>query len=400
MSSPFSDRVLEMEASVTVSTTARAAELRRQGEDVIAMSAGEPDMDTPDNIKEAGIQAIRDGKTKYTAPASGLIELKEAICEKLDHENGLSYEPGQIVVTCGAKQVIFDAIGALINPGDEVILPAPLYVSYTDQVKLMGGIPRTIQTDPNDNYNLTADQLTQAISPKSKLIIFNSPSNPTGATYSPDRWAQLAQVLAKTSIHVITDEIYEKFIYDGGSHCSIATHDESLRARTLVVNGFSKAYAMTGWRVGYGAGPQEWMSHIAKIQSQETTNTCTMSQHAAIEALKGPQDSIDKMRAIFRSRRNLIADRLDAIKGITCSRPDGAFYVFPNVEGLLRRGGVQDDIGLCRYLLDEAKVAVVPGAGFGTPGYVRFSYTLPDERLEEAIVRVEHAVEKLGQDIK
>ncbi|MEE2753642.1 MAG: pyridoxal phosphate-dependent aminotransferase [Candidatus Latescibacterota bacterium] len=385
-----------MEASVTISITARAAELRRKGYDIITMSAGEPDVDTPDNIKAAGIQAIRDGKTKYTAPASGLIELKEAICEKLDKENQLSYEPSQIVVTCGAKQVIFDAIAAVIDPGDEVVLPAPLYVSYANQVKLMGGVPKIIQTDPADNFNLTARQLASELSPKSKLIIFNSPSNPTGATYTPERWAELAQILASTCVYVITDEIYEKFNYDGGEHTSIAVHDEDLRSRTLVVNGFSKAYAMTGWRVGYGAGPQEWMTHIAKIQSQETTNTCTISQHAAIEALRGPQESIPRMRDIFQKRRNLIADRFDDLDGVTCPRPDGAFYVFPNVQELLERTNFQDDVALCSYLLDEANVAAVPGAGFGTSGYVRFSYTLADDKLEEAISRVERAINKLG----
>ena len=395
MASPYSNRVLGMGASVTISTTAKAAELRRQGEDVIAMSAGEPDLDTPENIKEAGIRAIRDGHTKYTSPASGLIELKEAICEKLEKENQLSYESSQIVITCGAKQVIFDALVALINPGDEVILPAPFYVSYADQVKLMGGIPVIVQTDPDRNFNLTPKQLTETLGPRSKLIIFNSPSNPTGATYASERWTELAEILTDTSVYVITDEIYEKFIY-GGSHHSIATQNEKLKARTLVVNGFSKTYAMTGWRVGYGAGPQEWMDHIAKVQSQETTNTCTISQHAAIEALRGPQDSIWMMREIFQRRRDLIADRFDALDGVTCPKPDGAFYVFPDVRGLIDRSGLRDDVALCGYFLDEAKVAAVPGTGFGTPGYVRFSYTLADTRLEEAISRIEQAVEILG----
>ncbi|MBS14189.1 MAG: aspartate aminotransferase [Gemmatimonadetes bacterium] len=394
MSSPFSDRVLQMEASVTVATTAKAAELRRQGEDVIAMSAGEPDVDTPENIKRAGVAAIEAGHTKYTSPASGLIELKEAICRKLDRDNGLSYEPGQIVITCGAKQVIFDAIAALINPGDEAILPAPLYVSYADQVKLMGGVPVIIQTDPADRFCLNVDQLEAAITERSKLIIFNSPSNPTGEIYPAERWQSIADVLAETGIHVITDEIYEKFIYDG-EHASIATKNERLLERTLVVNGFSKAYAMTGWRVGYGAGPSEWMSHIAKIQSQETTNTCTISQHAAIEALEGPQDSITGMRALFQARRDLIASRLDALPGVSCPAPAGAFYVFPDVRELISDTKIEDDVYLCGYLLDEAKIAAVPGAGFGTPGYVRFSYTLADDRLEEAIRRVEDAIGKL-----
>jgi len=394
MPSTFSDRVLNMEASATVSITAKAAELRRAGEDVITMSAGEPDIGTPENISQAGIQAIRAGHTKYTAPASGLIELKEAICRKLDRENGLSYDPPQIVVTCGAKQVIFDAIAALINPGDEAILPAPLYVSYADQVKLMGGVPVIVQTDPDDNFQLTVDQLEAALTEKSKLIIFNSPSNPTGASYSDERWRQLASRLAESSIWVITDEIYEKFIYDG-EHSSIAGRHAGLDDRTLVVNGFSKTYAMTGWRVGYGAGPQKLMTHIAKIQSQETTNTCTISQHAAIEALEGPQDSVREMRDTFRLRRNKIADRLDALEGISCVKPDGAFYVFPNVAGLIDKTKLKDDLDLCDHLLDEAKVAAVPGIGFGTAGYVRFSYTLPEERLEEAITRVERAIGNL-----
>ncbi|MCH2663043.1 pyridoxal phosphate-dependent aminotransferase [bacterium] len=395
VASPYSDRVLSMEASVTIATTAKAADLRLQGDDVITMSAGEPDVGTPDNIKEAGIAAIRDDRTKYTNPASGLPELKEAICAKLIRENGLEYEPNQIVVTCGAKQVIFDAIAALINPGDEAILPAPLYVSYADQVKLMGGVPIIVQTDPRDNFSLSVDQLESVLSNKSKLIIFNSPSNPTGATYSVERWSALADRLADTPVHLITDEIYEKFIYEGEHH-SIATQNDELRTRTIVVNGFSKTYAMTGWRVGYGAGPEEWMTHIAKVQSQETTNTCTISQYAAVEALEGPQDSISRMRDLFRMRRDKIAHRFDRISGVSCPKPDGAFYVFPDVRELLDSSGIKDDVALCGHILEKAKVAAVPGIGFGTPGYIRFSYTLPEDRLEEAITRVENTLGALG----
>lgn len=396
MEQAFSSRILSMKASATVATTALAAELRRQGRDIIAMSAGEPDLDTPEHIKEAGIRAIRDGHTKYTAPASGLIELKEAIAHKLHRENDLSYDPTQIVVTCGAKQVIFDAIVALIEPGDEVVLPAPLYVSYADQVKLMGGKPVIVQTDPDDGFCLDADQLQDALTPRSKLIMLNSPCNPTGGVYPGSRLAALAKVIAEAGIYTIADEIYEKFIYGDEAHVSIASLNEAVAERCLTVNGFSKAYAMTGWRVGYGAGPSDLMAHIAKIQTQETTNTCTISQHAAIAALEGPQDSIGEMKAIFEHRRNLIADRLDALPGISCPRPEGAFYVFPNVRGALGCT-LKDDVALCTHWLEEVGVAAVPGAGFQAPGYVRFSYTLPNQRLEEGIVRVEKATTALGE---
>ena len=379
-----------MAPSATVATTALAADLVRQGRDVIPMSAGEPDFDTPDHIKQAGIRAIQDGHTNYTAPASGLIELKEAIARKLDRENGLHYDPSQIVITCGAKQVIFDAIVALVDPGDEVLLPAPLYVSYADQVKLMGGVPVIIPTEP-DAFCLSPDQFRSALTPRSKLIIFNSPSNPTGGIYSRAQFQALADLIAEAGLFTITDEIYEHFIYGDEEHVSLAALHPGVADRCLTVNGFSKTFAMTGWRVGYGAGPEEWMSHIAKVQSQETTNTCTLSQHAAIAALEGPQDSVGTMRAAFELRRNAIADGLNELDRVTCPRPKGAFYVFPNVSGLFGNT-IADDVEFCRYLLEAAGVAAVPGTGFSAPGYVRFSYTLPDDRLSDAIDRIQTAV--------
>ncbi len=385
-----------MEPSATVATTALAADLVRQGRDVITMSAGEPDFDTPDHIKEAGIKAIRDGKTKYTVPASGLIELKEAIVRKLERENGLGYDTSQIVVTCGAKQVIFDAIVALVDPGDEVILPAPLYVSYADQVKLMDGIPIIVPTDPEGGFCLTPGQLMSALSDRSKLIIFNSPCNPTGGIYDRARFQTLADLIADAGVFTISDEIYEHFIYGNGEHVSIAALNADVVDRCLTVNGFSKTYAMTGWRVGYGAGPREWVSHIAKVQSQETTNTCTISQHAAIAALEGPQDAVAEMRATFERRRNTIADTLDALDGIVCPRPRGAFYVFPDITGLLG-DAIPDDVGFCRYLLEEVGVAAVPGTGFSAPGYVRFSYTLPEDQLIDALDRVRSAVHSIQE---
>lgn len=380
-----------MEPSATIATTALAADLVRQGRDVITMSAGEPDFDTPDHIKDAGIRAIRDGHTKYTAPASGLIELKEAIAHKLEGENGLHYDPTQIVVTCGAKQVIFDAIVALVDPGDEVILPAPLYVSYADQVKLMGGVPVIVATDPAGGFCMTPDQFEAARTPRSKLIILNSPCNPTGGIYNRAQFQALADCIAHAGIFIITDEIYEHFIYGDDEHVSIAALNPAVAERCLTVNGFSKTYAMTGWRVGYGAGPQEWVTHIAKIQSQETTNTCTISQHAAIAALEGPQDAVAEMRETFERRRNTIADHLDGLDGVACPRPKGAFYVFPDVTGLLE-GAITDDVEFCRYLLEKVGVAAVPGTGFSAPGYVRFSYTLPDDRLADALDRIQKAV--------
>ncbi|MDE2889116.1 MAG: pyridoxal phosphate-dependent aminotransferase [Gemmatimonadota bacterium] len=392
--SPFSDRVLGVDESLTVATFARMGELKREGADLISLVAGEPDFDTPENIKKAAIQAIERGCTKYTAPASGLPELRQAIAHKLKRENNLDYDPSQIVVTCGAKQVIFDAVVALINPGDEAIIPSPFWVSYADQVRLMGGRPVILRTSGESGFRLTPRALADAITSRTKVILLNSPCNPTGEVYTPGELCAIADVIADAGIFVISDEIYEKIIYDPARHVSIAAVHPDVVRRTLIVNGFSKAYAMTGWRVGYGAGPPELMRLIAKVQSQETTNTCTISQYAAIEALTGTQESVDAMRDEFRKRRDLIVERLNCLPGVSCRLPQGAFYAFPDVAGLFGER-VRNDVELANYLLEEAMTGCVPGSGFGSGNHLRFSYAASLPMLHEAMDRIEDAVSRI-----
>ena len=392
--SSFAKRVLDIDESLTVATFARMGELKRRGMDVIALVAGEPDFDTPANIKDAGIQAIVNGHTKYTAPASGLPELKQAIASKLDRENNLDYDPSEIVVACGAKQIIFDAVVALINPGDEALIPAPYWVSYADQVRLMGGRPVILKTTEATGFRLTPGMLADAITARSKFVLLNSPCNPTGEVYTPDELGALAGVIADAGIYAISDEIYEKIVYNGAEHVSIAAIHPEIKRRTLLVNGFSKAYAMTGWRVGYGAGPPDLMKLISKVQSQETTNTCTISQYAAVEALNGPQDSVEAMRAAFQDRRNLIVDRLNDMPGISCRLPGGAFYAFPNVSALYGER-IRNDVELANYLLETAGTGCVPGSGFGSRDHLRFSYAASLPEIREAMDRIETAIRRI-----
>ena len=395
----FASRVLGIEESITIATSARAGQLRREGIDIISLSAGEPDFDTPGNIKEAALEAIKDGKTKYTQPASGIPELKEAICDKLKQDNGLSYDPPQIVVACGAKQVIFDAIMTLIEDGDEAIIPAPYWVSYADQVKLFDGKPVIVETTAESGFRISPEQLQNAITPKTKFVLFNSPNNPTGEVYTRDQLQKLANVIADAGIFVISDEIYEKIIYDGLEHVSIPSLNPELMDKSLVVNGLSKAYAMTGWRVGYGAGPPNLMKLIAKVQSQETTNTCSISQYAALEALRGPQASVEMMRQAFEERREVVVNGLNQISGIACRKPQGAFYVFPDVSELYGRSDgktvIQNDVDFCEFLLNRARVAGVPGSGFGADAHIRLSYATSTELIEGALDRIEKAVGQL-----
>ena len=391
---PFANRVLNVDESLTVATFARMGELKRRGADLISLVAGEPDFDTPGNVKDAAIQAIAKGCTKYTAPASGLPELRQAIAQKLKRENNLDYEPSQIVVTCGAKQVIFDAVVALINPGDEAIISAPYWVSYADQVRLMGGRPVILKTSEETGFRMTPRALADAITPRTKFILLNSPCNPTGEVYTHDALGALADVIADAGIFVISDEIYEKIIYDPAEHHSIAAVHPGVGSRTLLVNGFSKAYAMTGWRVGYGAGPPELMRLIARVQSQETTNTCTISQYAAIEALNGTQESVETMRNAFQVRRDLIVARLNRMPGVTCRLPQGAFYAFPNVSDLYG-DRVRNDVELANYLLEEAETGCVPGSGFGSGDHLRFSYAASLPMIREAMDRIEDALNRM-----
>ena len=396
----FTQRILNIQASATVAAFARAGELKRQGIDLISLVAGEPDFDTPEHIQNAGIEAIRTGKTKYTNPASGIIELKEAICDKLNRDNDLLYSPQQIIVTCGAKQTIFDAIVVLIEEGDEVIIPSPYWTSYADQVRLMGGNPIIVHTEASRQFCLSARQLQDAITPRTKMLMLNSPCNPTGGVYSRKDLKAIADVVAGAGIYVITDEIYEKLLYDDAEHVSIAALHPELMEKTLTVNGVSKAYAMTGWRVGYGAGPQDLITNMIKVQSQETTNTCTISQYAALAALNGPQDCVEIMRKAFAERRDQIVTGLNTLPGITCPTPQGAFYAFPDVSQLLGTscawGTITSDVDLCNFLLDEARVACVPGAGFGTSGYLRFSYAASTNDIQEALNRISTALTQLN----
>ena len=397
--SPFTQRVLKIQASATVAAFAKAGALKRQGVDLISLVAGEPDFDTPAHIRAAAICAIEAGHTRYTNPASGIPELKQAICDKLERDNGLRYAPSQIIVTCGAKQTIFDAIIALIENGDQAIIPAPYWASYADQVRLMGGEPIIVPTAREADFCMTAQQLENAITPRTKFLLLNSPCNPTGAVYTRDTLAALAEVIAQANIYVIADEIYEKLLYDNAEHVSIAALMPELAEKTLVVNGVSKSYAMTGWRVGYGAGPQNLIDLMIKVQTQETTNTCTISQYAALEALTGPQDCVETMRRAFAVRRDQIVSRLNQMPRVSCPSPRGAFYVFPDISELIGksspRGRIDSDVSLCDYLLDEAGVACVPGTGFGAPGYLRFSYAASPEQIAQGMDRMEVALRRI-----
>lgn len=397
--SPFTQRVLNIQASATVSAFARAGELKRQGVDLISLVAGEPDFETPEHIREAAIRAIKAGHTRYTNPASGIVELKQAICDKFERDNDLHYDPSQIIVTCGAKQTIFDAIIALIEEGDEAIIPAPYWTSYADQVRLMDGTPIIVPTTQDSDFCMTAKQLQGAITPRTKFVLLNSPCNPTGTVYTRESLTALADVIAGANIYVIADEIYEKLLYEDAEHVSIAALLPELADKTLTVNGVSKSYAMTGWRVGYGAGPQDLIDLMIKVQTQETTNTCSISQYAALEALTGPQDYVEVMRRAYVKRRNQIVSRLNRMPGVSCNMPQGAFYVFPDISEYIGKssscGRIDSDVALCNFLLEEARVACVPGTGFGAPGYLRFSYAASPEQIARGMDRIEAALTAL-----
>jgi len=390
----FTSNTLErVKASPTVAMTAKAQELRAEGRDIIGLSAGEPDFDTPVNIREAAKAAIDAGHTRYTAP-DGMIELKRAICDKFKRENGLDYRPSQVIVSTGGKQVIYNALMATLNPGDEVIIPAPYWVSYPDIVRLGGGTPVILPAGPQTGYKITPEMLETAITWRTKWLILNSPSNPTGAAYSRDELYALAQVLLRhPNVWLLSDDMYEHIVYDGFEFCSPAAVEPMLWPRTLTVNGVSKAYAMTGWRIGYGAGPDPLINAMRKIQSQSTTNPCTISQWAALEALTGPQDFIPANAALFQSRRDLVVGMLNACPGIDCPVPEGAFYVYPSIGrciGKTSAGGtrIDTDEDFCTALLEEQGVAVVFGAAFGQSPAFRVSYAASEATLTEACTRI------------
>lgn len=390
----FLSKTLErVKPSPTIAITAMAAELKAAGRDVIGLSAGEPDFDTPQNIKDAAVAAIAAGKTKYTAP-DGIIELKQAICAKFQRDNGLTYEPAQVSVGTGGKQTLYNALMATLNPGDEVLIPAPYWVSYPDMVLLAGGTPVAVEASLETNFKLTPEQLEAAITPKTKWFIFNSPSNPSGAGYSRAELKALTDVLMRhPHVWVMTDDMYEHLVFDGFEFCTPAEVEPGLYERTLTCNGVSKGYAMTGWRIGYAAGPQHLIAAMRKIQSQSTSNPSSISQWAAVEALNGPQDFIAENNLAFKRRRDLVVEKLNAIDGITCPVPEGAFYVYPSIAGLIGKTTpkgtvIADDKAFATALLAEADVAVVFGAAFGLSPNFRVSYATSDEALTEACARI------------
>jgi len=391
----ISERVQSVKPSPTLAIDAKAKLLKQQGIDVVNFGAGEPDFDTPQNIKDAAIKAINAGFTKY-CPVAGTPDLKNAVIEKLKKDNSLEYKPEEIIVSCGAKHSLYNLFQTVINEGDEVIIPAPYWVSYPDMAILAGGEPVIINTGDKNNFKITPQILEKVITSKTKALVLNSPSNPTGATYSKEELEAIADICVKNNILIISDEIYEKLIYDGFQFASIAQVSQKAKDITVVVNGVSKSYAMTGWRIGYAAGPKEIISGMEKIQSQSTSNATSISLKAAAEALNGKQDDVEMMRKEFEKRRDYIVERLNNIKGITCLKPNGAFYVYPNISALLGKtyGGktINTDMELADYLLDTAKIAVVPGSAFGTQGYIRISYATSLKNIEEGINRLEAAV--------
>ncbi len=390
----LSDTLARVKPSPTIAVSTLAAELKAAGKDVIGLGAGEPDFNTPENICAAAKAAIDAGKTKYTAP-DGIPELKQAICDKLKRDNGLDYTPKQVSVGTGGKQILYNALMATLNPGDEVVIPAPYWVSYPDMVLLAGGEPVIAEASADNAYKLTPEQLEAAITPKTKWFIFNSPSNPTGAGYTHGELKALTDVLMKhPHVWVMTDDMYEHLVYDDFEFVTPAQVEPGLYDRTLTCNGVSKAYAMTGWRIGYAAGPEQLIGAMRKIQSQSTSNPCSISQWAAVEALNGPQDYIETNNEIFKRRRDMVVEMLNAAEGITCPTPEGAFYVYPSIAGCMGKttpGGkkIETDEDFATALLEENGVAVVFGGAFGLSPNFRVSYATSDENLKNACDRIQ-----------
>ena len=383
-----SNSLKRIKPSPTIAVTSKAREMRAAGKDVIGLGAGEPDFDTPDNIKEAAIEAIRKGDTKYTA-VDGTPALKKAIQDKFNRENNLKYNIDEISVGTGGKQVLYNAFMATINKGDEVLIPAPYWVSYPDIILLAGGKPKIVKCEEKDNFKLTPKKLKKAISKKTKWIILNSPSNPTGSAYTKDEIISLSKILLKyKKTYILSDDIYEHIIYDNFKFFTIAQIDK-LKKRTLTMNGVSKSYSMTGWRIGYAAGPKEIIKAMAKIQSQSTSNPTSISQAAAVEALNATQDFINERSNSFKERRDFVVDSLNKIKGINCLKPEGAFYVFPSCKKLLgKKTKLKTDKDFVEKLLEKSEVAVVQGSAFGLEGYFRISYATSMENLKKAMERI------------
>ena len=391
-----SNSLKRIKPSPTIAVTSKAREMRAAGKDVIGLGAGEPDFDTPDNIKEAAIEAIKRGDTKYTA-VDGTPTLKKAIQGKFKRENNLSYELDQISVGNGGKQVLYNVFMATLNPGDEVIIPAPYWVSYPDMVLLAGGTPKIVKCSEENEFKITPEELKKAIGKKTKWLIINSPSNPTGSCYTKKEIEQLSKVLEDNkNIFILSDDIYEHITYDNFKFFTIAQIN-SLKDRTLTMNGVSKSYSMTGWRIGYGAGPKDIIKAVAKIQSQSTTNPSSISQAAAVEALNGTQDFIKTRADSFKERRDYVVNTLNSIKGLSCLKPNGAFYVFPNCKKLLgEKTKLKTDKEFVEKLLEKAEVAVVQGSAFGLDGYFRISYATSMDNLKKALDRIKSFCESLN----
>ncbi len=386
----FNRHVAAIKPSITMAVTGKAKEMKSKGIDVVSLSAGEPDFDTPDHIKESAIQAIRDGFTKYT-PVPGTPELRAAVAAKFKRENSLDYKPEQILTSIGGKHSCYLAVAALVDEGDEVLIPAPYWVSYPDMVILAGGAPVIMPTTSETGLKITAEQLRAAITPKTKMIILNSPSNPSGAVYSRSELTALGKVLLDSNVYILSDDIYEHLVYEG-EFVNILNAEPKLYDQTIVVNGVAKAYAMTGWRVGYAAGPLPIIKEMSKIQSQQTSNVTSIAQKATVQALNGPQDHLAVWKAEYDKRRKHMVARLNAIKGVKCAMPHGAFYVFPDVSAYIGKSykgkKVTDDVALTDVLIEDFHVATVPGTGFGTPGYIRLSYATSMKEIDTAIDRV------------
>jgi len=395
----YADRLNRIAPSPTLALDAKTKALKASGADLVNFGIGEPDFDTPAHIREAAIKAIRDGFTRYT-PADGILELKEAVARKFKLDNGLDYKPGQIVISNGGKHTLYNIFLALFQPGDEVIVPLPAWVSYQPMILLCGAKPVPAPTKVENGYTLTAEELAKAITPRTRGLILNSPSNPTGLAYGPEQLAELAGLILKHDLWVISDDIYEKIIFDDFKFHNLPMLRPELTERTVIAHGLSKTYAMTGWRVGFLAGPEKVAQGVAKIQSQTTSNPCSISQKAGLAALDGPQDEVERMRASFARRRDLVLRLLAEIPGLPCLRPQGAFYVLPDVSAYLgkKHGGqtLADSGALAAYLLEEAGAALIPGSAFGSEKTIRLSYAVGEADIERGLKRVKEALLKLA----
>jgi len=396
----IASRLVEIKPSITLAVTARAARLRAEGVDVIGFGAGEPDFDTPTHIKDAAKRALDNGQTKYTEVA-GTLALRKAVCKEIEKAHGLHYAPEQVQVSCGAKHSLYNIFHALLDEGDEVVIPAPYWVSYPDIVKLAGGRPIIVETDAENGFVMTAAELRHALTDRTRAVILNSPSNPTGAAYSKAQLAALADVLEEREhVIVVSDDIYRKLVYGGFAVHEIATLSPNLAARAVVVDGMSKTYSMTGWRIGYALGPKPLIAAMNTLQGQSTSNPTSIAQAAAQAALEGPQECVEEMRKKFDERRQKIVSLLRAIPNVSCFDPQGAFYAFPDVSAYVGRrtpagAAVDDDVALCDYLLDVGRVAVVPGSGFGAPGFVRLSYATSMDNIVRGLERMAEALARL-----